>query len=271
VAVNCGALTETLLESELFGHVKGSFTGAIGNKRGIFAQAGEGTVLLDEVSETSPALQVKLLRVLQEREVVPVGGSEVIQVRARVIAASNSDLDKLSAAGAFRRDLLYRLNVIQLHLPPLRNRRDYIPLLVAHFVLKHSLKGQPPSTIDEEAMSQICAYSWPGNVRELENVIERAITLSQGGRITSDDLPPRIRLEHAGNGTPPLSADDLDDLFSGLPSLDELERRYILHVLDATGNNRKRAAEILGINRKTLYRMAARFEIDLGLQSAAEN
>jgi two-component system, NtrC family, response regulator AtoC len=269
VAVNCGALTETLLESELFGHVRGSFTGATGNKRGIFEQAGEGTVFLDEVSETSPGLQVKLLRVLQEREVVPVGGTEVIKVRARVIAASNGDLEKLSTAGAFRRDLLYRLNVIQLHLPPLRERRDDIPLLVAHFILKHSLEGQAPATIDEEAMSALSAYSWPGNVRELENVIERAITLSQGGRITSNDLPPRISLEHSTNATPPLSPDDLADLFSGLPSLDELERRYILHVLDATGSNRKRAAEILGINRKTLYRMAARFEIELGLQAAA--
>jgi len=271
VAVNCGALTETLLESELFGHVKGSFTGATGSKRGIFEHAGEGTVFLDEVSETSPALQVKLLRVLQEREVVPVGGTEVIKVRARVIAASNGDLEKLSAAGAFRRDLLYRLNVIQLHLPPLRERRDDIPLLVAHFVLKHSIKAQAAATIDEAAMTELCAYSWPGNVRELENVIERAITLSQGARITSDDLPPRIRVERGGNKTPPLSADDLEDLFSGLPSLDELERRYILHVLEATGSNRKRAAEILGINRKTLYRMAARFEIELGLQSAAGN
>jgi DNA-binding NtrC family response regulator len=271
VAVNCGALTETLLESELFGHVRGSFTGATGNKRGIFEHAGEGTVFLDEVSETSPGLQVKLLRVLQEREVVPVGGTEVIKVRARVIAASNGDLEKLSASGAFRRDLLYRLNVIQLHLPPLRERRDDISLLVAHFILKHSLKGQAPTTIDEEAMRALSAYSWPGNVRELENVVERAITLSQGGRITSNDLPPRISLEYSGNTTPPLSADDLADLFSGLPSLDELERRYILHVLDATGSNRKRAAEILGINRKTLYRMAARFEIELGLQAATGN
>jgi len=271
VAVNCGALTETLLESELFGHVKGSFTGATGNKRGIFEHADDGTVFLDEVSETSPGLQVKLLRVLQEREVVPVGGTEVVKVRARVIAASNSDLEKLSAAGAFRRDLFYRLNVIQLHLPPLRERREDIPLLVAHFILKHVLNGQPPTAIDEEAMRDLSAYSWPGNVRELENVIERAITLSQGGRITSDDLPPRIRLEHSGNGTPPLSPDDLADLFAGLPGLDELERRYILHVLDATGGNRKRTAEILGINRKTLYRMAARFEIELGLQSSAGN
>ena len=271
VAVNCGALTETLLESELFGHVKGSFTGATSNKRGIFEYAGDGTVFLDEVSETSPALQVKLLRVLQEREVIPVGGSEIIKVRARVIAASNSDLEKLSVDGAFRRDLLYRLNVIQLHLPPLRERRDDIPLLVAHFVMKHSLKAQTVATIDEEAMTELSAYSWPGNVRELENVIERAITLSQGARITLEDLPPRIRLDHSSVGLPPLSADDLSDLFSGLPSLDELERRYILHVLDATGSNRKRTAEILGINRKTLYRMAARFEIELGLQSAAEN
>ena len=271
VAINCGALTETLLESELFGHVKGSFTGAIGNKRGIFEQADDGSVFLDEVSETSPGLQVKLLRVLQEREVVPVGGAEVVKVRARVIAASNGDLEKLSTAGAFRRDLFYRLNVIQLHLPPLRERHEDIPLLVAHFILKHALDGQPPTTIDEAAMRELSAYSWPGNVRELENVIERAITLSQGGRITSDDLPPRIRVEHSGNGTPPLSPDDLADLFAGLPGLDELERRYILHVLDATGGNRKRTAEILGINRKTLYRMAARFEIELGLQSAAGN
>src|SRR5215468_9064556 len=139
VAVNCGALTETLLESELFGHVKGSFTGAIANKRGIFEQAGEGTVFLDEISETSAGLQVKLLRVLQEREVVPVGGTEPIKVGARVIAASNSDLEKLSAAGAFRGDLLYRLNVIQLHLPPLRQRREDIHLLVAHFLRKHAL------------------------------------------------------------------------------------------------------------------------------------
>src|SRR5262245_9109093 len=269
VAINCGALTETLLESELFGHVKGSFTGATGNKRGIFEQAAEGTVFLDEVSETSPALQVKLLRVLQEREVVPVGGAEVIKVRARVIAASNSDLEKLSTSGAFRRDLLYRLNVIQLHLPPLRERREDIPLLVAHFLVKHSVNGQQPVTIDEKAMAALCAYSWPGNVRELENVLERAITFSQGGQITVDDLPPRILNEQAGGATPPLSADDLAELFSGLPSLDELERRYILHVLDATGGNRKRTAEILDINRKTLYRMAARFEIELGLSAQA--
>jgi DNA-binding NtrC family response regulator len=211
-------------------------------------------------------LQVKLLRVLQEREVVPVGGTEVIKVRARVIAASNGDLDKLSAAGSFRRDLLYRLNVIQLQLPPLRERRDDIPLLVAHFILRHS-RNERPVTIEEEVMRALSAYSWPGNVRELENVVERALTLSQRGRITVNDLPSRISLEQSGSGTPPLSAEQMADLFSGLPSLDELERRYIIHVLDATGSNRKRTAEILGINRKTLYRMAARFEVELGSQT----
>jgi two-component system response regulator AtoC len=268
VAVNCGALTETLLESELFGHIKGSFTGATGNKRGLFEQAGKGTVFLDEISETSPALQVKLLRVLQEREVLPVGSTEPIKVRARVIAASNIDLEKLSTAGAFRRDLLYRLNVIQLHLPPLRERREDIPLLVGHFLRRHAPPDQQQIAINEEAMRNLTAYSWPGNVRELENVIERAITLSQGALITNDDLPPRIRGHHPGKDTPPLSADDLAELFYGLPSLDEIERRYIIHVLDATGSNRKRTAEILGINRKTLYRMAARFEIELGLMQS---
>src|SRR5689334_6924940 len=258
VAVNCGALTESLLESELFGHMKGSFTGAIANKRGIFEQAGDGTVFLDEISETSPGLQVKLLRVLQEREVVPVGSTEPVRVGARVIAASNSDLEKLSATRAFREDLLYRLNVIQLHLPPLRERREDIPLLVAHFLRKHAPGPTPAIGPDERTMQCLAAYSWPGNVRELENVIERAITLNHGGVITSEDLPARIRLQPSPE-TPSLSADDLEELFSGLPNLDEIERRYILHVLEATGNNRKRTAEILGINRKTLYRMAARF------------
>ncbi len=261
VAVNCGALTETLLESELFGHVKGSFTGAIANKRGIFEQAGDGTVFLDEISETSASLQVKLLRVLQEREVVPVGSTEPIKVGARVIAASNADLEKLSATGAFRGDLLYRLNVIQLHLPPLRERREDIHLLAAHFLRKHSPEAGSSMALDEKTMQCLTNYSWPGNVRELENVTERAITLSQGGVITIEGLPERIRFQQT-NDTPPLSADDLAELFSGLPNLDEIERRYILHVLEATGNNRKRTAEILGINRKTLYRMAARFEIE---------
>jgi DNA-binding NtrC family response regulator len=263
VAVNCGALTETLLESELFGHVKGSFTGAVANKRGIFEQAGEGTVFLDEISETGAALQVKLLRVLQEREVVPVGGNSPVRVQARMIAASNSNLERLCDEGQFRRDLFYRLNVINVHLPPLRERRDDIPLLVAHLLRKHAPQGQTPPVVDERALHYLVSYSWPGNVRELENVIERAITLNRSERITPEDFPPKVCGYDAESVAPKPGADDLAALFVGLPTIDEMERRYLLYVLDATGGNRKRAAEILGINRRTLYRMAERFQIEL--------
>jgi len=263
VAVNCGALTETLLESELFGHARGSFTGAVANKKGIFEQAAGGTVFLDEIGETSPALQVKLLRVLQEREVVPVGGTAPVKVGARVIAAGNADLERACDKGAFRRDLLYRLNVIQIHVPPLRERRDDIPLLVAHLLRKHTAEGQTPPAVDEGVMSHLVSYSWPGNVRELENVIERAITLRQGGHISPGDLPPKVLNGKIAGAEPLQSSDDLAGLFVGLPTIDDIERRYLLHVLEATGGNRKRAAEILGINRRTLYRMAARFRIDL--------
>ena len=261
VAINCGALTETLLETELFGHVKGSFTGAIANKPGIFEQAGEGTVFLDEVSEMSTGLQVKLLRVLQEREIVPVGGSVPILVQARVIAASNREPDVLMSSDGFRHDLLYRLNVINIHLPPLRERRDDIPLLITHFLRKHTLGNPTPPQLDEAASSYLNNYSWPGNVRELENAIEHAVTLNQTGPITPADLPAKIISKKAEiNSTP--AVDDLAPLFAGLPSVEEVERRYLLHVLEATGGNRKRSAEILGINRKTLYRMVARFGID---------
>ncbi len=260
VAVNCGALTETLLESELFGHVKGSFTGAINHKRGIFEQAGAGTVFLDEISETSPALQVKLLRVLQEKEILPVGGSAVVKVRARVIAASNCELEKAVEQGRFRQDLLYRLNVITLHLPPLRERRDDIALLVDHFLRKHTPPGKALAHLTEQTLDILNAYAWPGNVRELENVIERAVTLSNSRHIALADLPERLQHPHL---TAPPGRDELQTLFVGLPTIDEMERRYLLHVLEVTGGNRTQAAEILGINRRTLYRMAERFQIDL--------
>jgi two-component system, NtrC family, response regulator AtoC len=261
VAVNCGALTESLLESELFGHVKGSFTGAIANKSGIFEQAAKGTVFLDEVSEMSTGLQVKLLRVLQEREVVPVGGNSAVIVGARVIAASNRDPETLMTSDSFRNDLLYRLNVINIQLPSLRDRREDIPLLVAHFLRKHGSKNNPPPQLDDGAFECINNYPWPGNVRELENAIEHAVTLNQRGPIAKQDLPPKLLATETTVGT--ISADDdLAHLFAGLPSSTEIQRRYLLHVLEATGGNRKRAAEILGINRKTLYRMAARFGID---------
>jgi two-component system response regulator AtoC len=263
VAVNCGALTETLLESELFGHVRGAFTGAIANKRGLFEQAGAGTVFLDEVSEMSAGLQVKLLRVLQEREVVPVGSAAPVGVRARVIAASNRDTDALTSAGGFRQDLLYRLNVINIHLPPLRERRDDIPLLAAHFLRKHTPAGQAPPALDADARRRLVNYPWPGNVRELENAIERAVTLNQGGPVTPADLPAKVCTPAAEAPQTPAPVDDLAHLFADLPSIEEMERRFLLHVLEATGGNRKRAAEILGINRRTLYRMAERFRIDL--------
>src|SRR5229473_2546317 len=262
VAVNCGALTETLLESELFGHVKGSFTGAVANKPGIFEQAQAGTVFLDEVSEMSTGLQVKLLRVLQERELVPVGGSSPITVNARLIAASSRDPESLMSSETFRHDLLYRLNVINIQLPPLRERREDIPLLAAHFLRKHTSNNRTPPQLDDAALSYLSNYPWPGNVRELENAIERAVTLNHSGTITDVDLPRKIFQPYVE--APPLTpGDDVTPFFAGLPPIEEMQRRYLLHVLDATGGNRKRAAEILGINRKTLYRMAERFGINL--------
>lgn len=262
VAVNCGALTETLLESELFGHVRGSFTGAVANKSGIFEQAQAGTVFLDEVSEMSTGLQVKLLRVLQERELVPVGGSSPITVNARVIAASSRDPETLMSSETFRHDLLYRLNVINIQLPPLRERRADISLLAVHFLRKHTPRNRTPPRIDDAAFSYLNNYSWPGNVRELENAVERAVTLNQRGPITPANLPQKVFKPLAE--APPVSASDgIAPLFAGLPSAEEVQRRYLLHVLEATGGNRKKAAEILGINRKTLYRIAARLGIDL--------
>jgi two-component system, NtrC family, response regulator AtoC len=262
VAINCGAVTETLLETELFGHVKGSFTGAIANKQGIFEQAGEGTVFLDEVSEMSMGLQVKLLRVLQEREIVPVGGAAPIAVHARVIAATNRDPEELLASNGFRQDLLYRLNVINLRLPALRERPEDIPLLVSHFLRKHTRQGGTPPRVDDAVLTALANYSWPGNVRELENVIERAVTLNQIGPIAIDDLPPKITTATTDQRVRE-SAETPEGLFVDLPSLDEIERRYLRHVLQATNGNRKRAAEILDVNRKTLYRMAARLGLDL--------
>jgi DNA-binding NtrC family response regulator len=254
MAINCGALTETLLESELFGHVRGAFTGAMSNKKGIFEEAEGGTVFLDEVSEMSTALQVKLLRVLDEQEVRPVGGSGSIKFDVRIIAASNMDLQSMAEKGTFRHDLLYRLNVINIPLPPLRERREDIALLVAHFLKKFSQPNQPIS-ISEDAMTVLCSYHWPGNVRELENTIEAACALIRTNVITAKEISPRI------TATP--SPTQPDAMFADLPSLDELERRYLLCALEAAHNNKSKAAEILGVNRKTLSRMVERYGIKL--------
>jgi len=253
VPVNCGAIAETLLESELFGHMRGAFTGAIADHKGMFEQAHGGTVFLDEISETTPSLQVKLLRVLQEGEIRPVGATRSASIDVRVVAATNADLDKAVAEGRFRQDLFYRLSVIVIRLPPLRERREDIPLLIEQFLRNACARTGRQVTLSPEAQERLMAHRWPGNVRELENTIERLVVFSRGGHIEADDLPPSL------TNTPSLD----DRLFLGLPTLEEVERRYLLHVLHAVGGNRSRAAEAMGIDRRTLYRMAERFGIDL--------
>jgi DNA-binding NtrC family response regulator len=252
VPVNCGALTESVLESELFGHTRGAFTGAISDTKGIFEQATGGTVFLDEIGETSPALQVKLLRVLQEGEVRPVGGSRIVKVDVRVVAATNVDLEREVANQRFRQDLFYRLSVIVIRVPPLRERREDIPLLIQTFLQNACARAGRRVELSAGAIAALAAYRWPGNVRELENTIERLVVLSRGSIIDVPDLPFK-------NSGPDLH----ERLFADLPSLDELERRYLVHVIEQVGGNRTRAAEVLGIDRRTLYRMAERFGIDL--------
>ncbi len=254
VGINCGAVVETLLESELFGHVRGAFTGAIGDHPGIFAQAANGTVLLDEIGETTPALQVRLLRVLEEGEVRPVGGHRSTRVNARVIAATNVDLEQAAAAGRFRQDLYYRLSVLVIRIPPLRDRRADLPLLIERFLEEGCARARRRKVLSSDCLESLMRYSWPGNVRELRNTMERLVMFSQGSVIEAADLPPTVTSSRATPHEWP---------FSDLPTLDELERRYLLHVLDAVGGNRTRAAEVLGIDRRTLYRMAERFKIEL--------
>ena len=251
LAVNCGAFTESLLESELFGHVRGSFTGASVNKIGIFEDASGGTVFLDEVSEMSPALQVKLLRTLEAQEVRPVGSNQPVRIDVRMIAASNRNLADLVADGKFREDLFYRLRVIEIDLPPLRERAEDIPLLVAHFLQKLTAESGRSLNLSPEALSALIAYAWPGNVRELLNTLESVAALNRSGVITVQDLPPKLFAGRSdGRG--------LEALFAGMPSLEEVGRRYLNYVLKVTGNNKSQTADILGISRNTLYRMTGR-------------
>jgi len=249
LAVNCGAFTESLLESELFGHVRGSFTGASVNKIGIFEDANSGTVFLDEVSEMSPALQVKLLRTLEAQEVRPVGSNQSVRIDVRMIAASNRNLADLVAEGKFREDLFYRLRVIEIDLPPLRKRAEDIPLLVAHFLQKLAAESGRTLTLAPDALSALIAYAWPGNVRELLNTLESVAALNRSGVITRQDLPSKLFAGHDGRSA--------DPLFEGLPSLEEVSRRYLNYVLKVTRNNKAQAADILGISRSTLYRMTS--------------
>src|SRR5437667_1124806 len=254
LAVNCGAFTESLLESELFGHARGSFTGAVADKRGLFEEADGGTVFLDEVSEMSPALQVKLLRTIEEQEVRRVGSNENIKIDVRIVAAGNRNLGELVGKGAFREDLYYRLRVIEIVLPPLRERTEDIPLLVEHALRKFGKERGGSYSLKPRALSALIGYPWPGNVRELENMLEAAVALNRTGVITLEDLPDIIRAQAC-------AGERFENLYADLPSLDELEKRYLAHVLKMTGDNKARSAEILGINRKTLYRMAARFKL----------
>jgi DNA-binding NtrC family response regulator len=254
VAVNCGAIAEGLLESELFGHVRGAFTGAVSDTKGIFEQANGGTVFLDEVGETSAALQVKLLRVLEEGEFRAVGAGRPTRVDVRVVAATNVELEKAVADQRFRQDLYYRLSVVVIRVPPLRQRRPDIPLLMGQFLLNACSRAGRRVEFTAAAVNAMAAYDWPGNVRELENTVERLVLFSRGAAIDAADLPPHLTESPRGLH---------DDLFAGLPRLDEVERRYLVHVLESVGGNRTKAAEIMGIDRRTLYRMAERFGLDL--------
>ncbi|HEU5049446.1 MAG TPA: sigma-54 dependent transcriptional regulator [Gemmatimonadales bacterium] len=253
MSINCGALPENLLESELFGHVKGSFTGAVRDKQGLFAAARGGSFFLDEVGEMPPSLQVKLLRVLQEREVIPVGATEAIPVDVRIIAATNRDLEEEIRRGNFRSDLFYRLNVIALDLPPLRERRDDLLLLLESFLNTLGTESESaPKALSSEALDAVMVYDWPGNVRELENALEHAVVLSRGNVIDAAALPVRITTRRKE----PLVA----ERSYRNPALEVIERAYIMWVLQAEGGNKTRAAEVLGIDPSTLYRKLSRYE-----------
>jgi DNA-binding NtrC family response regulator len=255
LSINCGALPEGLLESELFGHVKGSFTGAVRDKAGLFSAAGGGTFFLDEIGETTAATQVKLLRVLQHREVIPVGATDALPVDTRLLSATNRDLDEEVRKGGFRSDLFYRLNVISIHLPPLRDRREDVPLLARGFLERVAAQqGRTPKLLSDSAMQALQEFSWPGNVRELENALERAIILTQGDEIQVSALPERV----VDRQPEPLVARTA----SASPTLDTVERAYIQFVLNSEGGNKTRAAEVLGIDPSTLHRKLARYSDD---------
>ena len=258
VAVNCGAIPEALLESELFGHVKGAFTGATSEKEGLFEAAQGGTLFLDEIGELPQPMQVKLLRALQERRVKPVGGVAEREVDVRVVAATNRDLEAEVERGAFRQDLYYRLNVIQIRMPPLRERREDVPLLAEHFLRKFSAEHDRPVTeIDAAAMSALTSYGYPGNVRELENLIERAVTLSSDGRVTVDTLPD-LAPARARGGAEDRAAPQIPPEGIDLErAVERFERALVMQALERTQGNRTEAARVLGISFRSMrYRLS---------------
>jgi DNA-binding NtrC family response regulator len=247
IAVNCTALPETLLESELFGHVRGSFTGAVSDRKGRFALAGRGTIFLDEVGDTTPEFQAKLLKVIEDREYHPVGSERAERTEARVLAATHRDLETKVEKGSFRQDLYYRLRVVEIILPPLRDRPEDIPLLAAHFLRKASLElHRPELQLADDALAALLQHEWTGNVRELENCVTRAAVLATGGTIRAENL--------GLNGRDP-------DATRGFPTLEALEAEHVARALALTGGNRTRAAEILGISKPRLYRCIERYEL----------
>ena len=260
VAVNCSALAEGLLESELFGHVKGAFTGANASRPGLFREADHGTLFLDEIGDISPPLQARLLRALQEHEIVPVGSESPVKVDVRVLAATHRDLPALVREGRFREDLYYRLNVVTLLLPPLRDRRQDIPLLIDHFLRSLAARhGRGLVAVDPEAQLRLLGYDWPGNIRELQNVLERAMLLAEQDVIGPEHLAPEVR-PTARSAAPPTVAHEGDAQWP-LRSLEELEREHVAKVLAAVRGSREEAARILGISRRTLTRMIQRWNL----------
>jgi len=254
VAINCAAIPESLLESELFGHVRGAFTDARADRPGLFLKAGPGTLFLDEIGDLPQAVQVKLLRALQERSVRPVGSDQDVPFEARIVAATHRDLESAVAGGRFRQDLYYRINVIEIPLPPLRTRGSDVLLLAQHFLTRFlARRGRGEVKLSSAAAELLLRYDWPGNVRELENIVERALALSRSTEITKEDLPERVR--KASEGRVIIAADEPNDLVP----LEEVERRYILRVMEAVSGNKSLAADILGLDRSTLYRKLERF------------
>ncbi len=266
VAINCGTIPGDLLESELFGHSKGAFTGAIGDRPGMFQLANNGTIFLDEIGEMSKHLQVKLLRVLQEQEIRPVGADRVCKVDVRIVAATNKDLAAEMKAGRFRDDLYYRLNVIPITSPPLRERRSDIQLLVEHFLARHNASRPYPISISEEAMVLLWEYDWPGNIRELENVIERTVILSDATIIKPDALPPNIRSFLSEKKIPsPAFGENGIDLAA---VLNEFETRMIKEAMRRTNGNKQAAADLLGLKRTTLV---AKLKTKINLDNDSES
>jgi DNA-binding NtrC family response regulator len=252
VPVDCSSLTPTLIESELFGYVKGAFTGALQSKQGLLESAHGGTLFLDEIGDMPVDMQAKLLRALQEREIKPVGSTDRKRIDVRIIAATNRDLEAAIRNGVFRQDLYFRLNVVQIKLPPLRDRKNDIPLLVTNFLEKLAHHDAPPRTMSEDAMRRLIAYDWPGNVRELENAVSRAVALGSGPIVTVSDLPSNLHYPTTER------APEKDEL---LP-LEELERRAILRMLRETGGDKLQAARLLGIGKTTLYRKLKQYHME---------